>query len=376
MRVVASGVIHDSEHAPSNQRSASSTAVTVAADGTVLATCRLGTDREGPDGHSAVFASDDQGATWELRYLSPSPDFLDGVPGETRGWMIAELAAGRLTATVMWTDRSDPLKPWLNQQTQGLLPIRCFHTESSDGGRHWGTRRIIDLSPHPAASVTGPLISLPDRVLAQPFEYWKAYEDPSPGRPGAMLRLSADGGLTWNEDVTVARDPGNRVFYWDERLAAHPETGDLVAMFWTYDAVQERDVDIHIASSPPDGRRWSVPLGTGLPGQHCQPVAIGGDRLMAVYAHRREQPGIRAALSTDFGRSWDRSTEIEVWRSRAGPESGMQGPRAQADYWNDMGAWQFGHPRGALLPSGEVIVVFYGGQGMSRSARWARLAFE
>jgi hypothetical protein len=38
-----------------------------------------------------------------------------------------------------------------------------------------------------------------------------------------------------------------------------------------------------------------------------------------------------------------------------------------------MGAWQFGHPGGALLSNGEVLVAFYGGSGMARSARWARL---
>ena len=39
------------------------------ADGTVLATCRLGTDREGADGHVGVFASTDGGDDWELRFL-------------------------------------------------------------------------------------------------------------------------------------------------------------------------------------------------------------------------------------------------------------------------------------------------------------------
>ena len=60
-----------------------------------------------------------------------------------------------------------------------------------------------------------------------------------------------------------------------------------------------------------------------------------------------------------------------VWASDAGDEPGSGAPRAQEEYWNDMGAWQFGHPRGALLPNGEVLVVFYGGSGSTRSARWA-----
>jgi hypothetical protein len=112
---------------------------------------------------------------------------------------------------------------------------------------------------------------------------------------------------------------------------------------------------------------------TGLPGQHTQPLALGGDRLLAVYSHRQDPGGIRAVLSSDFGRSWDRSTEVVVYASSAGVEPGSGGPRDQEAYWTDMGKWQFGHPRGAVLPNGEVLVVFYGGSGVTRSARWARL---
>ena len=36
--------------------------------------------------------------------------------------------------------------------------------------------------------------------------------------------------------------------------------------------------------------------------------------------------------------------------------------------------WHFGHPRGVLLASGEVFVVFYAGDDRRTSARWVRLA--
>ena len=59
MEVVASGVIWDARTAPVNERSASANSAIRLSDGTVLATCRLGTDREGADGHTGVFASTD-----------------------------------------------------------------------------------------------------------------------------------------------------------------------------------------------------------------------------------------------------------------------------------------------------------------------------
>ena len=95
---------------------------------------------------------------------------------------------------------------------------------------------------------------------------------------------------------------------------------------------------------------------------------------MAVYARRRDPPGIRAVLSADFGRTWDATPDTTVYESPAGTERGSTGRRPIGDYWDDMGVWRFGHPRGVLLPSGEVFVVFYAGTDETMSARWARLA--
>ncbi len=373
MHVEASGVMWDAATAPINERTASATCVIQLSDGTALATCRLGSDREGADGHTGVFASSDGGRSWELRFLGLSERVWDDVPGETRGWYLAELEPGVITASVLWTDRSDPAAPWVDPVTQGLLDMRVYQLVSRDGGRSWPERRRIDLAPHPGASSTGEVLRLSDGALAQPFEHWKARDDPAPGRPAAWLRLSTDGGQTWPDDVLVAHHPDDALYYWDQRIATHPVDGRLVNMFWTHDVRVARDADVHIAWGAPDGRTWTIPTSTGLPGQHCQPISLGGDRLVAVYAHRNDPPGIRAVLSDDFGTTWDRAGEIVVWASAAGAEPGADAPRSQDEYWNDMGAWQFGHPRGALLDDGAVLVVFYGGTGSSRSARWARL---
>ncbi len=373
MQVVASGVAWDSEGAPINERTVSATSALALSDGTVLLTFRLGSDREGADGHTAVMVTGDRGETWELRSLSLAEREWDGWPGETRGWYVAELSPGELLASVLWTDRTDPGAPWIHPTTQGLLGMRVYHLRSSDGGRTWPDRRRIDLSPHGGASNTGPVLRLAGGALAQPFEHWKEYEDPSPGRPAAWLRLSTDEGATWPEDVLVAQDADGARYFWDQRIETHPDDGRLVNMFWTHAPDDGRDLDVHVSWGSPDGRDWTEPVGTGLPGQHCQPISLGGDRLVAVYSHRGDPPGIRAVLSEDFGKTWDRSTEITVWSSVAGGEPGADRPRSQDEYWNDMGAWQFGHPRGVRLPDGEILVVFYGGSGVTRSARWARL---
>ena len=247
-------------------------------------------------------------------YLGLPERWLDGVIGETRSFNLAELEPGVLTATTLWTDRSDPSRPWVHPQTQGLLPMRSHHSTSTDGGWHWSAPRPIEL-PHPSSSTTGPLLRLADGALAQPFEHWKDYEDPSQGVPRAMLRLSHDDGATWTEDVIVAADPRNETFFWDQRLATHPDTGELVAMFWTFDRVAGRDLAIHIAWGSPDGRRWTTPQPTPLDGQHCQPISIGGAR---AWSRRTPTGGSRpASASSDPTISAGRGTSRVRWRSTA-----------------------------------------------------------
>jgi hypothetical protein len=78
----------------------------------------------------------------------------------------------------------------------------------------------------------------------------------------------------------------------------------------------------------------------------------------------------------DFGVTWERGSEVEVYASEAGLDAGVGEARSQEEYWNDMGAWQFGHPRGVPLPDGQVFVAWYGGARTTRPARWARVTLD
>jgi len=74
-----------------------------------------------------------------------------------------------------------------------------------------------------------------------------------------------------------------RLFYWDQRIAIHPDTGQMVATFWTHDGSSSTLLESHISWDAAVGRSWTLPAATGLPGHHTQPLALGGDRLLAVY---------------------------------------------------------------------------------------------
>ena len=374
MRLVDSGVICDGQAIPDHRRNCAFTTVNRLHDGTILVSGRWGSARDSVDGHACIWATADDGRNWRLRYDGYGKGSWDNTTGEVKGLTSTEPVPGRLTATALWVDRSDPDLPFIHPATQGLLPMRIMHVDSEDGGFTWSPPRRMETTPHLAASpCSHAVIRLPGGVLAQPYEQWKEYEDPSPGQPAARLRLSHDGGETWPDFVTVARHPDNALAYWDQRLAIHPVDGRLVATFWTHDFNAGVDIDIHIAFGTPDGRSWTIPRGTGLPGQHCQPLSLGGDRLLAVYPRRRDPPGIVLSISEDFGERWESGRDLLVYDSTAGTEPGARGSRTQTELWGDMERWRFGHPRMVRLSDDEVFVVYYAGDDAVKTARWARV---
>src|SRR4029077_15228422 len=99
MRVAGRGLFFDARSAPTNQQSVSSTGLVRTSDDTILVSCRLGTDREGPDGHAAVFATRDLGVSWELRYLGLADRAWDGIRGGVRACLTPNLAPGAPPAT-------------------------------------------------------------------------------------------------------------------------------------------------------------------------------------------------------------------------------------------------------------------------------------
>ena len=373
MQVVDCGVIFDATQAPENCRSSAFTSVVQLADGTLIVAFRVGSGRDAPDGRLRIMRSRDVGESWET--LHPGMTVaVDGIEGNLYAGYFTEIAPNRLLGVFVWVDRSSPELSFVNPVTAGVLPMRNLMAESRDGGETWGPFRLIDLSPQQGCSCTGPIFSLPDGALALPYESWKEYDDPAPGHHIASLRLSIDGGETWPEMRVVAEDPQSRIFYWDQRIAVHPVTGNLVAMFWTHDREAGSDIENHIAWGSAVGKNWSLPVATGWRGQHCQPIAIGESGLVAVYVQRHDPPSVRAVISHDFGQTWGES--ISFYESAAGTEPGAVGTVEFEDFWQDMMAWRFGHPRGVLLPDGDLFVAFYAGDGVTTNMQWVRINLD
>ena len=187
-----------------------------------------------------------------------------------------------------------------------MLPLSILHRASTDGGRTWSAPRVLDVSPQVAPTpCANPVLRLATGELAQPFETMKEYDDAAEATSGAWLALSPDDGATWPTQVLVARDPDNARWFWDQRLAVRAETARSLRCAGRATWRPSGICPSTSRGAPRTDGPGPRPISTGLPGQHCQPVSLGGGRLLAVWSHR-ELPGIVISISEDFGRTWDR----------------------------------------------------------------------
>ncbi len=371
MQIIARGLIHDGGAAPEGERFACFVGLAQLADGTLLCSFKTGPQKLSAKDNLRVMRSADGGATW-TPLAGGFETTIRGVAGSITAGYITEVAPGRLLMSAHWVDRSDPALPLAHPATTGLLPFKCLQAASADAGATWSAWREVSLWPHRGASPTGEILRLADGQLALPYESWKDWND-TDGIQAANLRLSRDGGETWSQPVTMACDPYQDRYLWDNRIAVHPADGRLLALFWTYARREKRDDEIHLAWGSPDACEWSRPRPTGIRGQIACPVFMGNHKILVVYVHRQNPPGLRAVLSRDFGKTWDQPSEVVLYDSVAGQEAGMGQARDEADYWHDMYRWTFGHPKALRLADGTVLVAFYGGSPKQLSIHCVRL---
>ena len=361
MRVVDSDIVGSGESGatPRARSDCAFTTVSLIDDATLVVCFRRGEGRDYADGLMSTYVSQDLGRTWEAREVDAAGNHL-GEPGELRGRSIARLSDGEIVETGLSIDSPQLGQPFVHPETTGLLPMHIVHRRSVDGGRSWGEWKRMDTAPHTAASPCSmAVLELADGVLAQPYECWKEYEEPAPAPQAAYLRLSFDRGDTWPEWQLVAAAEGT--YYWDQRIAIAPDEGRLAAMFWTHDSRSHSHRDSHLSWGSPDGTEWREPVGTGLPGQHTQPLALGGERLLAIYPRRDEEPGIVLSHSRDSGATWLRGEDLWLYRHGGSAEAGSLASETLHATWRDMSGWTFGHPRCVLIEPGVVFAVYRAG---------------
>jgi hypothetical protein len=149
-----------------------------------------------------------------------------------------------------------------------------------------------------------------------------------------------------------------------------------VALFWTHDLEQKRDLPVHIrrASLAGDNAGDSSIRATTIPGQIAAPLLLADGRLLAFVVDRQKPGTMTLWQSGDGGTTWPPRDALVVYTHDE--QARLSQGRANIDfkqYWEDMGKWTFGHPVIRSLNGGRVLLAFYAGTPGCMSIHWARI---
>lgn len=359
MEIVEQGILaHRREHGcfmPS---------VTRLSTGGYLGCQHVGTALGSPDNRLEVLCSDD-GRDWELltRIADPDPRWAWRCPD------IEVTPNGELILTATRFENSG--SALFDADTEALQRPENLLLRSTDGGATWSTPEVIpiDLPPERyTCNKAGRLVQFSSDRWMFPFETWKPAEFAGPPDQKAAAVFSSDQGKTWGDLTVVADDPTGKLLWWDQLNARLPD-GRLYVMLWTHLHGTKSDLPVHWVVSDDEGRTWSQPQPTNLPGQVCCPIALPDGRVAAVYNHRQEPQGIRLALSSDLSH-FDRENELVLFDAGAEARLGA----AQSDsFLAEHLLIGFGKPQGIVDHDGTLHLCFWCTHGQVTHTRWVRV---
>jgi len=372
MQIIATGTLSRGE--PGTRRAILTFASVVAlAGGALLATLRAGSTKDSADETVELYRSDDDGQTWWMLQRLSFDGLIDGARGTLKVCYLTELAPGRLIAAAMWIDRTTyPGQPLFNPATEGCLPMFIMLADSDDDGATWSPWRLVRLPAEIGpASLTSPILKLPDGTLALSVETNKHYHDATPWRQRVVVLHSRDDGAIWGAPVTAGQDPSGRIFNWDQRLGIAPD-GRIGAFVWTYDSQARVYLNIHRRLSADGGMSWSAAEDLGFADQAGRPAILPDGRVILPWVDRFGTHAIRARAAPAIGAAFDPAGEVVLYalgeRAERAPGQDTTGALLA-----EMSLWTFGLPYAEALPGGEALVVYYAGDEAAMDIRWARL---
>lgn len=375
MNLEARGLIFDATTRSAAERIAYFTSLCPLRSGSILAGFQLGPAKHAPTSTIRLCRSRDGGSTWQEVPFRFETTFR-GVPGSLAAAEMVEVEPGKLLVFTTWFDRSDPARPLFDPVTEGILHSKQLKAFSTDEGESWSSWEEVPTPGLKGCAMTGPAVQWSDGRFAFAFESFKEFDDPKPGRHAAWLLFSHDGGGSFDEPYLVAQHPEHKVYYWDQRLCPDKAFGEFVALFWTHDLEQKRDLNVHMRRTQLTGSSFerSPIRATTIPGQIAAPLLLPDGRLLAFVVDRCRPGTLKLWQSGDGGATWPERDALVVHThdERAALTQGLENIDFK-QYWEDMGKWSFGHPAIRELGDGHVLLAYYAGTPTAMSIHWARV---
>ena len=375
MQIEARGVVYNAVEQPETRRIAFFTGLCAQRSGKIWCGFQVGSAKHAINSTLVLCSSRDGGRTWS-ESNSTFDTTLDGVPGSMSAPALVEVGPGRLLLFASWFDRSEPTRPLFDPVTEGILHSRLLLAVSTDDGQSWSPWKRLTTGELNGCSGTGPILAWADGKIAYPFESFKEYDDPRPGRHAAWLLVSEDGGQSFGPPVLVAQDPEHKVYYWDQRLCATRTPGEFYGLFWTHHLAEQIDLNVHVGHGQlKDGYAKCDPIQeTSIPGQISAPLWLDDGRLLAFVVDRNRPGTMKLWSSHDGGQTWPAAECLTVHTHDEQAALAQKSARVDfAEYWEDMGKWSFGHPAIVQLDEERVLLAWYAGTPDRMSVHWCRI---
>lgn len=362
IEILESGLIYANPMPHLRSRQAIFPTVVRMPSGDLLAAFTVGEAFESVDGHTELARSKDDGRTWEQ--LGPLPRTATPFPTSESG-RLSITPAGEVLCFGPRLDRSDPELPIGNADTNGFLDAEAVFYRSCDEGRTWSEAEVIPIPLPRTYEVASPIVPLSDGRWLAPFSTWRNWEGVKLSPERAYAMVSMDEGKTWPEMITTFADPTERVTFWEQRII-ELDGGRLLAIAWCHDheTGQDRPNQFAIAENGWSFGPWRS---TGLPGQTCTPLWLGGDRLLCVYNHRFGEPGVRAVLVRMSEENWKVEHELVIWGQS------MRSTRQSDNVVGVINHFRFGFPMVLRLSEQTVLISHWCMEDQQLVARWTRV---
>jgi len=128
----------------------------------------------------------------------------------------------------------------------------------------------------------------------------------------------------------------------------------LICIGWNENTVTGERLNNHYTVSYDNGITWSSPITTGIQGQASSVCALGGEKLLAIHAVRRDtdKPGIYGYLVDFSDKTWKIEEEILLWA----PSVPMIKDTKMAEIFSFL---KFGQPSAIKLNDGSLLLTFW-----------------
>lgn len=335
------------------------------ADGTIFASHVIAEAFESVEFATRISVSRDMGETWEL--LPPVYDKSKNSVPTSDSLKLTRLGDSGLLLFGYEFFRNDPEVTMGNPETGGLLDDRILFLRSDDAGKSWSAPSEVPCRWGHHAEASGAITVLKNGDWVAPiteFANWEnVRQEPSCGR---LLR-SSDEGKNWNDNAVIMA-LGENVAVFEQRICQLKGSGKLVSIAWNEDLKTGERYNNHYAVSEDNGITFSGGLDTGIRGQASSVCAIGGEKLLALHAKRRDtdRPGIYAYIVDLSDNKWNIESETLIWE----PPMPVVRDANMAEIFAFL---KFGQPGAYLLNDGTVLTTHWyieNGQGKTIAMRF------